>query len=391
MSFLDRFFKNRRATRLPGGYVEYPKGWNRSLYEQDTARSAIDCIATHAAKATVTHVVMDKNGRVREVKHDSPYARLLNGEANPLQSGYDLKYTLVTLLQRDTTAFCYVKHKAGVPQMAIPLPKADITAYEMRGGGIALEFFDDEGEQVLLNAEDVVAIRKYSANNSIFGGGNAPLYGALDMMQEANKGLAEALQTSNKIRGIVKQKKAMLDRDDVDSSTEAFMQRYMNAAKNGGIIGLDSMEEYTPLNMSTWSAPTAQMKDLRENILRYFRVSDAIVRSDYNAEQWQAFYEGVIEPILVQMGQAFTNVCFTPEERKAGNRLIFAADIMLNMSMSQKTALLTATREIGVFTRNEYRAMFGYAPMEGGDEIEVSLNYVTGDKQNEYQGVGKEE
>ena len=64
---------------------------------------------------------------------------------------------------------------------------------------------------------------------------------------------------------------------------------------------------------------------------------------------------------------------------------------MLNMSMSQKTALLTATREIGVFTRNEYRAMFGYAPMEGGDEIEVSLNYVTGDKQNEYQGVGKEE
>ena len=36
MSFLDRFFKNRRATRLPGGYVEYPKGWNRSLYEQDT-------------------------------------------------------------------------------------------------------------------------------------------------------------------------------------------------------------------------------------------------------------------------------------------------------------------------------------------------------------------
>ena len=90
----------------------------------------------------------------------------------------------------------------------------------MRGGGIALEFFDDEGEQVLLNAEDVVAIRKYSANNSIFGGGNAPLYGALDMMQEANKGLAEALQTSNKIRGIVKQKKAMLDRDDVDSSTK---------------------------------------------------------------------------------------------------------------------------------------------------------------------------
>lgn len=39
--------------------------WSREVYEQETVRAIIDCIATHAAKAEAMHVVLDKDGRIK--------------------------------------------------------------------------------------------------------------------------------------------------------------------------------------------------------------------------------------------------------------------------------------------------------------------------------------
>ena len=177
----------------------------------------------------------------------------------------------------------------------------------------------------------------------------------------------------------------MLDDEDVNKSTAVFTARFKAAAEKGGIIGVDSMEEYTPLNITAWSANSAQTKDIRDNILRYWRMSNSILMSDYTEAQWQAFYESVIEPRLIQMGQAFTNVCFTQTERNHGNRIVFNSSVLLNTSMQTKVNILNASREIGLFTKNEQRAFFNYAPVEGGDDFQVSLNYVKGADQSKYQ------
>ena len=85
------------------------------------------------------------------------------------------------------------------------------------------------------------------------------------------------------------------------------------------------------------------------------------------------------------MGQAFTNVCFTQRERDSGNRIIFNSSVLLNTAMQTKVNILNAAKEIGLFTKNELREMFGYAPVEGGDEAQVSLNYVKATDQSLYQ------
>ncbi|MBS6563969.1 MAG: phage portal protein, partial [Clostridiales bacterium] len=239
--------------------------------------------------------------------------------------------------------------------------------------------------------EDVVVLRKFYNNFDVSGEGNGPIYNTLDMVKAADDGLNEALNVSNKVRGIIKQKKSMLSPADVQANTEEFIRRFEQAAKNGGIVGIDSMEDFVPLNITPWSAGADQMKDIRLNILRYWRISEAILQSDYNESQWQAFYEGVIEPILIAMGQAFTNACFTRKEQMAGNRIIFNSSVLINMSMQTKTQLLNSTREIGLFTRNEQREMFGYPPIVGGDDALISLNYIKGSDQSAYQIGNKEE
>lgn len=386
MGLLDKligFFGKVRY--VYNGSVSRSAPFSKEAYEQEIVRAIIDCIATHAAKAEAMHVVVDKDNRITEVKRNSPYVKLLNQSPNPLMSGFDLKYKLISHREDRTTALCWVKWNGMLPEMIIPIPSTKYEIHEVQGGGYAVKFLDYWNTERILWLEDIVVLRKFYNNRDVSGDGNSPIYASLDMWKSSSEGLMEALSVSNKVRGLFKHKKSMLDSDDVRRSQQEFSLRFQDAAENGGIVGIDSMEEYTPLAVEPFSASAGQMKEIRENILRYWRISDAVLTSNYTESQWQSFYESVIEPILIQMSQAFTNVCFTQRERDTGNRIIFQSSVLLNTAMTTKVQILTASREIGLFTRNELREMFSYPPIEGGDDAEVSLNYVKATDQSDYQ------
>lgn len=386
MGLFEKLFKPFMGSRYYTAQTARAAPWSKDLYEQETVRAIIDCIASHTAKSEALHVIVDKDGRVKEIKRNSPYTKLLNQSPNALMSGFDLKYKLIAQLEAKNTAFCYVQWERAQPAAMIPINYSTAEVMPITGGGYALRFTDPtDGQTYTVNLEDIVVLRKHYVESEVFGDSNAPVYNTLDMVKASDEGFMEALSVSNKVRGILVQKKAMLAPGDVKKGTEDFTERFKEAAKNGGIVGVDSMEQYTPLNVTAYSANSSQMREIRQNLMRYWRVSEEILTSNFNEGQWQAFYESVIEPLLIQMGQAFTNACFTKTERDHGNRIIFSSSALLNASTQTKVVLIQAVKEIGMFSRNEMREMFGYHPVEGGDEYIYSLNYIKGSDMTEYQ------
>lgn len=396
--FLDGF---RPKIHTYFGAAGRSSPWTREVYEQETVRAIIDCIASHAAKAEALHVVVDKHDRIKEIKRNSPYAKLLNQQANDLMTGFDLKYKLVAQREDKTTALAWIRWNGTLPEAIIPISYRFFEFYEMVGGGYAVKFVDEtDGAEYILNVEDVVILRKFYNRHPIAGDGNGPIYNTLSMIKASDDGMTEALTVANKVRGLLKQKKSMLAKEDVEKSTGDFVERFQKAAKEGGIVGMDATEEFTPLNVTPWSANAAQMKEIRANLFYYWRINENILTSNYNADQWRAFYEGVLEPLLTQMGQAFTAACFTVRERDVGNRILFNSSKLMNASTADKVQLVNATREIGMMTTNEQRELFGLAPVEGGDERVLSLNYSkasditkhqTGMEPEEPMGKGGEE
>lgn len=391
MGLFSKLFGKVRVRYVYNGASARSAPFDREAYEHETIRAVIDCIATHAAKAEAMHVVLDKNGRIKDIKRNSPYMKLLNQTPNPLMTGFDLKYKLITHREAYTTALCYVQWDgATAPKALIPIHYNNFEICPIDGGGYAVQFSDYDGTQYAVNVEDVIILRKFFNTRDVAGDGNDPVYSTLDMLKAADEGLGQAVTVANKVRGLLKQKKAMLAPGDVQKSTDDFMTRFNYAAEHGGIVGIDSMEEYSPLSVTPWSASAAQMKDIRDGVLRYWRVSNAILMSDYTEAQGQAFYESVIEPILLQFGQALTNACFTQGERDSGNRIIFNSATVMSASMPTRINLLNATKETGELTPNERRELIGYPPVEDGDERLVSLNYVKAKDQSKYQ-TGTEE
>lgn len=372
------------------GYQSRSAPFDGEAWNQDIFRSVVDCIATHAAKGQIKHVVLDKDGKIQKVIHNSIYSKLLNVKPNPIMSGFEFKYRIFAQLETKTTAIAYIKWNGSVPEMICPVDYRNFEIYGVKGGGYAIEFTDYGGEIKLLPLEDCIVIRKFYLDRQASGDGNEPIYKVLDMSKASDEGFVDCLNISNKIRGVHKHKVALLDADDVAKSQEEFNRRFQNAAKNGGVFDIDSSEDYIPMTATTYSANAAQMREINNRIYSYLRTPEEIVQSKYSEQIGLAWYESVIEPLWELLAEAITNACFTEREKDVGNRLMVNGGVMMGTSYNTRINIISQTRELGIFTINEQRELLGYAPIEDGDKRQVSLNFVNADKQDEYQ-IGKED
>ena len=390
MGFFSNLMRNIR-TKMGGifGFQSRSAPFDREAWYHDTFRATVDAIASHGSKGQFQAVVMNKDGRIEKIVRNDPMARLLNVRPNDVMTGTEFKYRMIANLETKTTAIAYVRWKGTVPEAIYPV---DYTNYEFKaveGGGYAIEFTDYEGATRALPLECCVVMRKFYNDRIASGDGNGPIYKVLDMSKASDEGFIEFLSVSNKVRGIVKQKRAMLDPEDVKKGQDDFTSRFEHAAKNGGVVAVDSMEDFAPLNIDAKSANAAQMQYINNRIFTYLRTSEKIVQNTYSEQEGMAWREGKIEPIWNLFAEAITAVYFTKHEIECGNKMIMTGAVMMGLSVNSIVQILTSTRETGELTTNERRELLGYPPVEGGDVRQVSLNYVNADDQSNYQ-VGKE-
>ena len=132
------------------------------------------------------------------------------------------------------------------------------------------------------------------------------------------------------------------------------------------------------------------MKFIDEKILRHFGVPLAILTGDYTKEQYEAFYQKCIEPLVVRMGDAFSKSLFTSREKTLGNKVKFYTRDLTFMTTEQILEMVRLLGDSGALFENEKRVIFGLRPLKELVGVRrMSLNYVDVDIANKYQ-VGEE-
>ena len=101
---------------------------------------------------------------------------------------------------------------------------------------------------------------------------------------------------------------------------ERFINDYLSIANDGGVVATDQKMEYDPIEIKPVVIDDKQIQAIKTKIYDYLGVSEAIVNSSYNEEQWAAFYESTLEPIAVQMSLEFTRKIFNEREQAFCNR-----------------------------------------------------------------------
>lgn len=384
-SLLGRIFGSEDNTPVPktSEQIEIIEGqkaaftpYKGNFHEDPDVLACVDTIARNGAKMHPRHI-RNFNGKMENVK-DNIY-KLLAKQPNEIQNAYKFYYQIITDLELYNNALVFIQRDENLKVTGLyPLEFSEIKLYEYKDA-IWIKFQFGRGKERFVPYTQCVHLTRFVGKDGLFGGNANALIKVLDIKHILDEGIVNAIKTTQSIKGILKSTKAMLKPEDVKKMRDQFVQDFIDYHKNkSGIGGLDATTDFTPVKIEPQTATDSQLKQFDEKILKYFGINENIIESKYSEDEWNAFYESVLEPIGLQMSLEFSNKIFTPTEKNFGNEILFESNRLQYASNKTKIELIRYASNI--LTINEQREVFNLAPIEGGDVFMIDQNHTVNEE-----------
>lgn len=400
MEWFDKLFKrppkNSKFAPTLDGFLPIYEQFGTNIYASDVVQQALKCIVDEMKKLNPTHVRYKDSDPV-PVKGSSIQDVLR--EPNQLMTTSDFleKVCWLLLLNYNVfiipTYYTWIDDKTGAErryyEALYPIKPTQVDFIEDAGGRLFVKFWFWNGETTTVRYDDVIHIRYNYSVNEYMGGNEMgqPDHQALLETLELNKtlltGVAKAMKASYAVNAVVKYN-TLMD----DGKTERAIRDLERKLKNNesGLLPLDLKTEFSPLPRSVSLVDEATLKFVDGKILRNWKVPLCILTGDYTKEQYEAFYQSALEPLIVAISQAFTKGLFTSREKAFGNKVELYPKDLIFMTMSQTLEMIKQLSPTGALFENEKRVALGLRPLP---ELEgkryMSLNWIDANNANQYQ------
>lgn len=397
MSLFDKL-KNkinglRYARMLNSGQPIFSQ-FGDNIYASDIVQSVVDCIVSEMTKLTPHHIRRKDKDRVPV--RDSIKEVLDN--PNELMTRSDFMSKIIWNLFLNYNSLIYpvyreVKGKDGkiTKQYTAlyPLQPRYVDFLEDDTGTLFVRMRFKNMQEFTLPYSDVIHIRYKFSFNDFLGGNekgqpdNDALLKLLSMNENMLEGALKAMKSSFNVNGIIKSG-GIMDREKVDKMVAEFNEKLKN--NESGILGVDGKSDYIPITKKIQIVDAETLKFIDERILRTFGVSMPILTGDYTKEQYEAFYQKKLEPLIIAISQAFTKTLFTEREKQMGNEIIFLPKELIFMNTTQVLEAMRILGDAGELYSNEKRMAIGLEPLEELEGVRMqSLNYVNVEIANKVQ------
>ena len=398
MGWLDKLKrkspKKQKWAQMLNGYTPIFSQFGTNIYASDVVQQAVKCIVDEMKKLNPTHIRYNRND---PVPVSGTIQTLLN-DPNPVMTTSEFLEKITWLLLLNYNAFIlptyYIYTNKDGTQVRVydglyPLKPTFVEFIEDESNRLYVKMRFENNFETTIPYSDLIHIKYNYSVNEYMGGDvsgqpdHKPVLNTLQLNQTLLEGVAKAMKASYAVNGVVKYN-TMLD----DGKTEAAMQELETKLRNSesGFLPLDLKSEFTPLERSTQLVDEATLKFIDEKILRNWGVPLSILTGDYIKEQYAAFYQKTLEPLIISISQAFTKKLFTRRERAFGNEIRLYPKDLIFMTVDQTLEMVNMLSNTGSIYENEKRVAFGLQPLP---ELEgkryMSLNWVDVDIANQYQ------
>lgn len=369
------FLKKKNTKQLsPAPYIDgyYPwySQFGSDIYASDVVQQAIYAIVTEIKKLDPVHI--RRNGNLEPVPVSGNVQNVLE-HPNPLMTTSDFLEKIIWNLMLNYNSFVYPIWNGDTLEALYPLQPNYVEFLKDNFNKLYVDMKFTNDYQVTIPYEDLIHIRyKYSVSEYMGGNkqgqpDNKALLETLEINDTLIKGLAKSLNIQTSINGIIKYKN-MHNTDEQLKRINQFEQKLKN--NESGFVSMDMLEEYVPLNRQIQLLDSTVLEFIDRKILRTFGCSIAIINGDYTKQQYEAFYQKTLEPIIKSLNQAFTKGLFSKREVGFKNEVMFYAKELIFMTTSEKLSYADLLVDSGSCYKNELRTMFGLRPLK---ELEGQL------------------
>lgn len=387
--------KQRKFAPTLNGWAPIYSQFGTNIYASDVVQQALKCISDEFKKLNPTHV---RYNGADSVPVDSTIQDVLN-EPNPLMTTSEFLEKCCYLLLMNYNLFIipiyrvWVDKVTGVERRSYealyPIQPTTVNFIEDLSGELFVQFIFANGYDTTLKYSDVIHWKYNYSVNQYMGGGfdgqpdNNALLKTLELNENLLKGVAKAMNASYACNGVVKYN-TLLDDGTITKALQELEAKLNN--NESGFLPLDLKADFTPLKREVELVDTDTLKFIDEKILRNWGIPLSILTGDFTKEQYEAFYQKTLEPLIKSFSQALTKKLFTTREKAFGNRIDLYPKELIFLSVQQTLEMLNTLSPTGALYENEKRVALGLRPLP---ELEgkryMSLNWIEADKANEYQ------
>ena len=342
------------------------------VYEMDLTRAAIHSIANQVSKANPV-IVGDKYKSFESVLQSFP---------NSLMTGQQFLYKWATILLAENTCFLipiYEDRTAGKIIGIQPVGRkgaeirrldgVDYLVYEVEVGG--------QRRKQSIELDRVGITRNHYYTSDYFGESNSALNATMELLNVQNQGIIEGVKNSNTIRFIMKLANVIADPNAFRKERDRIRDMNLNTENNGGIFMYDAKySEAKQIDSKPMMVDADQAKLVAQNVFNYFGINEAFVQNRFSETEWDAIYEGRIEPLLIQLSQVVSRMLFTDKDFTDGSKVIYESSRMQYASNETKKGIVVELFDRGFLTHNEGRMIFNLPRIEGGDKYYIRREYI---------------
>lgn len=400
MSFIDKLFRRSGKSRDRSRLMRYDVNqyrfvtWDKKATDLYLIRASVDALARNIAKMQLEAVMYtDRERAEKKVDRTSDVARVLR-HPNQYMTQYDFLYKVAAMFYTTNNVFIYPEYKDGRLIALHPINYEDFSIYETDKGTLIAKFRMNYYQTYSILYDDLIHLRNHFMTKDLIGDSNGDAIKPItELLTTQNQGIINGIKNSAIIRGILKAANVIKE-EDMKAARDRFVEDNLRASNTGGVIGIDGKFEYQNIESKPYIVDAQSMAESKKMIFDYFGITEGFITNAFTPEEYEAIYEGRLEPFAIMLTQGLTHGLYTERELGFGNEIEGNMSKVKYQPISAITALIGATNQLGLFRKNEYREMLGYPPLadeDGGNDIVISLNYVNNDKLDEYQGVNENE
>ena len=406
MGLFDRLFKKgpseTKYAQMLNGMIPIYSQFGSNIYASDVVQQVLKCIVDELKKLNPTHIRQTDSdpqpirGNIQNIL-DNP---------NPLMTSSEFIEKICWLLLMNYNVFIIPTYYTWTEQerdesgnlitverrryeALWPIKPIQVDFIEDASGKLFCKFYFEDGYNTVISYEDVIHIKYNYSVNEFMGGDQfgQPDHQAILKTLELNhtllQGVAKAMKASYAVNGII-QYNTLMDEGKTEKALKEFEEKLMKSESGILPIDLKSQVNMFDKKIALVDKPTLEFVDSK--ILRMWRVPLCILTGDYTPQQYEAFYQACLEPIIISISQAFTKKIFTQRQISFGNKIKLYPKELVFMTMDQTIRMIEVLSPTGALYENEKRAALGMRPdPELIGKRYVSLNWINADDASQYQ------
>lgn len=352
--------------RLMNGYVPTFSSFEGGMYEMELTRAAIHSFATHCSKLKP------------EIKGpgNQKLERTLQFKPNRIMDTKKYLYRLATVYMTDNTAFIaplYDNFFEIIGFYPLLTSKCRIVDYDKKR---YLRYDFGNGQHGSVELENVGIMNQFQYRDELFGESNACMRPTMDLMNVQNQGIIEGIKNGASIRFLAKLANSLKDKT-IAEERKRFIEDNLTVTNNGGVMMYDAKyEDVKVIDSKPFIVNPMQMSQIKENVFTYFGTNEKILQNNFTSDEWNAYYEGKIEPFAIEASLVHTNMVFSEREVARGNQIMFTANRLQYLTNSEKLNTVTQLFDRGFMTHNQGLEIFNMSPVENGDKRYIRKEYI---------------